>query len=197
MNKINRFFLNFIIFGGILTSVFDLKSKSLMPGLERIKTKVENALNGPKTSFKKFLEKAQNATSQIFINGKKVDELNAEAEKKAYEKEICEIEACFNNLYWCKQEKFVEELSSTTDLLKTLKDKFVERYKDNKAPLFKFVKELSDEAELLSMTKDKIEKSIDTAKKFEDFFKKYVELSIVLTRYNETLNKIIKLTEEL
>lgn len=193
------------IFGGILFSNQNLSSKHLMPSLDRLKSKVENALNGPKTSFKEFLEKTQNIGSKIFINGRDVEALNAEAEKKSFENEIKEIDAIFNNLYWCKQEVFAKQLiesqktqnGDSSNILNLLKEKFKEKYPNVKSPLMTFAKDLMQESEALTTTKNKLEKAMSQVKKFKDLEKKYIAFAQNVVTYSETLNNIIKASDSL
>lgn len=185
------------IFGGILLLAPNLNSKSMMPSLERLKSKVEGALNGPKSSLKDFLEKTKNIGSKIFINGRSVESLNAEAEIKSFENEIKEINAILNNLYWCKQEKFGVELALSQNILLVLKEKFKEKYPNIKSPLMVFAKDLTQENESLEMIKSKIQKSITPVKKLKKLEQKYLELAQEVLKYTETLNNIIKATDSL
>jgi hypothetical protein len=190
------------IFGGILLLTQNLNSKSMMPSLERLKSKVEGALNGPKSSLKDFLEKTKNIGSKIFINGRSVESLNAEAEVKSFENEIKEIGAILGNLYWCKQEKFAKEVTQTQNIqaqniLSLLKEKFKEKYPNTKSPLMVFAKDLMQENESLDVVKAKIQKSITSVKKFKKLEQKYLEIAQEVLKYTETLNDIIKATDSL
>ena len=186
-----------VIYCTIITCVLvftaNLNCKSLMPGLARLKNKVENALNGPKTSFKEFLEKAKTAGNQIFINGQSAESLKA----KAFEDEIKEIEAIFNKLYWCKQETFAKELAKAQGILSLLKSKFKEKYPNAKSPLITFASDLSQEGESLNVVKGKIEKAANPVKQFSELEKRYVEFAQLIEKYMATLNDIIKATDSL
>lgn len=190
------------IFGSILFLVPNLNSKSMMPSLERLKNKVDGALQGPKVSLKDFLEKTKNIGSKIFINGRSAESLNSEAEAKSFENEIKEIGAILDNLYWCKQEKFAQELTKTQstqaqNILSLLKEKFKEKYSNIKSPLMVFAKDLMQENESLEVVKAKIQKSIIPVKKFKKLEQKYLELAQDVLKYTETLNNIIKATDSL
>ncbi len=185
------------IFCGLMFTVSNLSPKHIMPSLERLKSKVESAVNGPKTSFKEFLEKTQNIGSKIFINGRDVASLNADAERKSFENEIKEINAIFNNLYWCKQESFAKELSQAQNILNLLKEKFKEKYPNIKSPLMTFAKDLAQEGEALEFVKTKIEKAMLSVKKFKSLECKYTEFAQNIIKYSETLNAIIKATDSL
>ena len=185
------------IFGSILFLVPNLNSKSMMPSLERLKSKVEGALNGPKSSLKDFLEKTKNIGSKIFINGRSAESLNAEAEVKSFENEIKEIDAILGNLYWCKQKSFAKELTLSQNILSLLKEKFKEKYPNIKSPLMVFAKDLTQENESLEVVKAKIQKSITTVKKFKKLEQKYLDLAQEVLKYTETLNDIIKATDSL
>lgn len=187
---------------GTLAWAPNLNSKHVMPSLERLKNKVEGALQGPKISLKEFLEKTKNVGSKIFINGRSVEALNAEAELKSFEDEIKEIDATLVNLYWCKQETFAKELASPENIesqnsLRLLKEKFKEKYPNVKSPLMTFAKDLAQENETLEIIKTKIQKSMTPVKKFKEIEKKYLELAENMVKYSETLNDIIKVTDNL
>jgi len=169
----------------------------MMPSLERLKSKVEGALNGPKSSLKDFLEKTKNIGSKIFINGRSAESLNAEAEVKSFENEIKEIDAILGNLYWCKQKSFAKELTLSQNILSLLKEKFKEKYPNIKSPLMVFAKDLTQENESLEVVKAKIQKSITTVKKFKKLEQKYLDLAQEVLKYTETLNDIIKATDSL
>lgn len=187
---------------GTLAWAPNLNSKHVMPSLERLKNKVERALQGPKVSLKEFLEKTKNVGSKIFINGRSVEALNAESELKSFEDEIKEIDATLVNLYWCKQENFAKKLTSpenveTQNCLKLLKEKFKEKYPNIKSPLMTFAKDLAQENETLEIIKTKIQKSMTFVKKFKEIEKKYIELAENMIKFSETLNDIIKVTDSL
>ncbi|MFH1254008.1 MAG: hypothetical protein V1646_01095 [bacterium] len=180
----------------------NLSPKHMMPSLERLKNKVEGALQGPKVSLKEFLEKTKNVGSKIFINGRSVESLNTEAELKSFENEIKEIDAILANLYWCKQEIFAKELTApenvlAQNILSLLKEKFKEKYPNVKSPLMTFAKDLAQENETLDVVKGKLQKSMLPVKKFKEFEKKYLELAQDIVKYSETLNDIIKATDSL
>lgn len=83
----NIIYITFVT-GLIFASNFNINAKGFMPSLDRLKNKVDNAIKGPKTTLKDFLEKTKNVGSKIFINGRSVEELNAQAERKSFETEI-------------------------------------------------------------------------------------------------------------
>jgi hypothetical protein len=180
----------------------NLSPKHMMPSLERLKNKVEGALQGPKVSLKDFLEKTKNVGSKIFINGRSVESLNADAEMKSLESENKEIDAILVNLYWCKQETFAKELTAPENLqaqnsLSLLKEKFKEKYSNVKSPLMTFAKDLTQENEALEVVKAKLQKSMPIVKKFKELEKKYLELAQDIVKYSETLNDIIKVMDSL
>lgn len=180
----------------------NLSPKHMMPSLDRLKNKVEGALQGPKVSLKEFLEKTKNIGSKIFINGRSVESLNADAELKSFENEIKEIDAILVNLYWCKQETFAKELTTpqnvqAQNILCLLKEKFKEKYPNVKSPLMTFAKDLAQENETLNIVKAKFQKSITPVKKFKELENKYLKLAQDITKYSETLDAIIKTTDSL
>lgn len=169
-----------------------------MPSLDRLKGKVEKALNGPKTSFKDFLEKTKNSIgSKIFINGQEIESLTLEAQEKAFATEIKEIEAILAPIYWCKQDAFAKELSQAKDILSLLKEKFKEKYPVGTSPLMTFAKDIAQENETLELVKNKITKSMPSVKKFKEIEKKYTELAQKIVLYSQTINSLIKTTNSL
>lgn len=175
----------------ILILSSDVNAKSLIPGLSRIKAKVENALNAPKAALKDILTKTKNLGSKIIINGKNVNEIDAENERKKFESEINGFEADLNALYWCKQDKFAEQLKMAQDKSTILKDKFKEKYKNVKSSLMTFAKELSDENDKINEIQDKMRKNAGTIKKYSNLASKYQTLADMTIKYCATLNGII------
>ncbi len=172
-------------------------TKSFIPGLSKLKSKVEKATNGPKTSLKDVLEKTKNFGSKVFINGKNIDEIRAEAERKEFLSQIKEIEADLKYLYWSRQNKFAEDLTLAQDKLLVLKNRLREVYQNVKSPLMAFAKDLAEESEKLDQTKEKIQKSLTAVKRQSDLVMKYQSLDETVEKYTATLNMIINVTDNL
>jgi hypothetical protein len=186
-----------VYFIPFLFLVSGIDAKSFIPGLERLKSKVEKAANGPKTSLKDILEKTKNFGSKVFINGKDINDIRAEEDRKEFLSQIKEIESDLKYLYWGKQNKFAEELTLAQDKLLVLKNRLREVYQNVKSPLMTFAKDLAEESEKLDETREKIQKSLGAVKRHSDLVIKYQSLAEVLEKYSVTLNAIIEVTDSL
>jgi DNA-binding transcriptional regulator YhcF (GntR family) len=182
-----------------------LSARSMMPALDRVRNKVDNALRdkeqGGTMSFKDLL--AQNG--RVEGDGKVLNcVLSATPEKAPGSTSTASVEQILNELYWSNQIEFIEKFCQAKSFvpeqaLTLLKSKLEERYAKSKAPLIDFAHELAIELQKIDTCFDTLlqmlgQRSASPAEKNNPFIEKMKEL---LAQREKLLYMLEKFTQNI
>jgi len=199
-----------ILIGVVMVGVatVTLSARSMMPALDRVRNKVDNALRdkeqGGTMSFKDLLAKS----GRIEGDGKVLNCVLSATPEKTPERtstaSAASVEQLLNELYWGNQTEFIEKFCQVKSLvpeqaLTLLKSKLEERYAKSKAPLVDFAHELAIELQKIDTCFDMLlqmlgERSASSVEKTNPFIEKMKEL---LAQREKLLYMLEKFTQNI
>jgi hypothetical protein len=200
-----------ILIGVVMVGVatVSLSARSMMPALDRVRNKVDNALRdkeqGSTMSFKDLLAQS----GRVEGDGKVLNcVLSATSGKAPDSTSSASVAQILNELYWSNQAEFIEKFCQAKafapdQALVLLKSKLEERYAKSKAPLIDFAHELAIELQKIDMCFDTLlemmgQRSAMPAERVNSFIEKIKELlaqreklSYMLEKFTQTINQLL------
>lgn len=156
---------------------FSLSSKSLMPGLDRMREKVKKAVEGTsKISFKDYLK------------GGKDGEDAPKAES--------DLSLIIKNLYWCKQSDLIKKLEAKkgqkNEPVVLLSAEIDKKYVGNKSPFLQFAGDIVAEKASIEASVTMAMKNMQTSKG-KDEFNQLMVFKADISRLIELVENLLKL----
>lgn len=195
-----------ILLGIVIVGVnaVSLSARSMMPALDRVRSKVDNALRdkeqGGTKSFKELLAQS----GRVEGDGKVLNCVLSSTPDKAVEAPVsANVEQAMKELFWSNQTEFIEKFCQARafapdQALALLKSKLDERYAKSKAPLIDFAHDLALELkkidtcfdDLLDMMVQRSDKNpfID---KMKELLAQREKLLYMLEKFTQNINHLL------